>query len=274
MMFERYFPLTIAATLDSFSNIEEIRIREGKKLSVVDKLGINELDFYVTNKFIKDFFSAVCSYSVYALTEEIKNGYITLPQGHRIGFCGRCITENGEIKSITDITGINIRIAREIIGCSDEIFKLFNKEIKNTVIVSPPNCGKTTYLRDLIRNYSDDFNMVSVVDERGEIAPYFEGSSVFNLGKNTDVLRFCPKCRGMMLMLRTMNPKIIATDEIGTNNDATAIYEILNSGVKIFTTFHGFGISDLKKRFRGWDVFDYAVLLNQKKETEEIVCLK
>ena len=273
-MLEKYFPERIATMLDSLKDVEEIRIREGKKLSVVDKLGISELDFYVTNKFIKDFFSAVCSYSVYALTEEIKNGYITLPQGHRIGFCGRCITGNGEIKSITDITGVNIRIAREIIGCSDKIFGFLNKEIKNIVIVSPPNCGKTTYLRDLIRNYSDDLNMVSVVDERGEIAPYFEGSSVFNLGNNTDVLRFCPKSNGMMLMLRSMNPRIIATDEIGTNNDAAAIYEILNSGVKIITTFHGYGVSDFKRRFSGWDVFDYAVLLNQKKETEEIICLK
>lgn len=273
-MLERYFDPQLAKKFDEYNLVQEIRIRSGRKVSVIDRTGIHKTDITFNSVDITKLFSSLCNYSVYALHEEIKNGFITLTDGHRAGFCGRCIVQNGIITNITDISGINIRIAREIKGCSENIMKFMDNGIENMVIISPPNCGKTTYLRDAIRLVSDSGVQVTVVDERGEISPFYEGSSVFDMGENTDVMRFCPKAVGMMMVLRTMNPEIVATDEIGTKQDIVSIKEICKSGVKIFTTFHGFGVSDFKSRFEEWKTFKYAVVLNRTKEVEELTCLR
>lgn len=273
-MLEKYFDEKISCALDEFSNVQEIRLRIGRKLTVTDGTGNHSLDIKVTSEFIDKVFCSMCNYSVYAFHEEIKNGFITLTGGHRAGICGKCVVADGKITNISEITGINVRIAREVKGCAKKIYNTFKGEIENTVIISPPNCGKTTYLRDLTRLSSDGNYNVSVVDERGEIAPYCDGESVFELGVNTDVLRYCPKHTGMMMVLRTMNPGIIVTDETGSEKESAAISEITKCGVKIFTSFHGYGIEDFKLRFKGWNNFYYAVILNRKKEVEDILCLK
>ncbi|MBQ7039138.1 MAG: stage III sporulation protein AA [Clostridia bacterium] len=273
-MFSKYFDEDVAKELISFKSLQEIRVRLGRKLSVTDGTGIHKLSVDVTAEFIDKLFSSLCNYSVYAMQEEIKNGFITLPMGHRAGICGRCVTNDNKILNISEISGINIRIAREIKGCANAFYNIIKEKVENTVIISSPNCGKTTYLRDITRLVSDSGKNVAVADERGEISPYYNGNAVFDLGENTDVLRFCPKNKGMMMVLRTMNPDVIVTDEIGSEEDAFAISEALKCGVKIFTTFHGYDASDFKSRFCGWNNFYYAVILNKRKEVEEILCLK
>lgn len=272
-MFSKYLPGKICEKLSDFSLIQEVRIRAGFPVQVIHSFGTNWLSEVVSYVTVQKIFGAVCSNSVYALKEEIKNGFVTLPGGHRVGVCGRCICIGGKIETISDVTSLNFRVAREFVNCSMPIFKKLSGKLCNLVLISPPNCGKTTYLRDLCRLYSLNGSTVVIVDERGEIAPYAKETSVFSYGKGVDVMQFVPKTEGMMLSLRTMNPQIIATDEIGNDDEGKMVSEIARCGVKILTTFHGSSVEDFKKRFTEWNVFEYAVLLNNAKKTEALICL-
>lgn len=272
-MLNQYLGLAISTRLEDFKFIEEIRIRLNQPLSVLDISGLHETDFVTDKKEIDRIFSSLCNFSVYARQQEIKNGFITLAEGHRVGICGRCILENNKITNISGITSLNIRISREIRNCALPIYDAIKNNIDHTVIISPPNCGKTTYLRDLTRLFSNDGINISVVDERGEIAPIAEEIN-FDLGKNTDVLQFCPKSIGMIMVLRTMNPKIIVTDEIGSLKDGEAITEMAKSGIVTFTSFHGNDVNDFKRRFKNYGAFKYAVMLNSRKEVDKILCLR
>lgn len=196
--------------------------------------------------------------SIYALEEELRNGFITLPGGHRVGITGKTVLEKGKVKTLKYISGFNIRISREIIGTSERIFPYIigpGGRVFHTVLVSPPRCGKTTMLRDLIRLISDGVPelgfsgcTVGVVDERSEIAGCYQGVPQLNVGMRTDVLDGCCKAEGMMMLLRAMAPDVIAADEIGRREDIAALEEVLNAGVKVLTTVHGAGLKDLVNR--------------------------
>lgn len=272
-MFSKYLSEQICEKLKSFTQIQEIRIRAGCCVQVIHTNGTVWLDEVVTYNDVQKIFGAVCSNSVYALKEEIKRGFVTLPGGHRVGICGRCICSGQRIDSVTDITSLNFRVAREFINCSSVVFKKLSGKPHSVVFISPPNSGKTTYLRDLCRLFSLNGYVVSIIDERGEIAPHSKGVSVFSFGKGVDVMQFAPKIEGLMLALRSMNPHIIATDEIGNDEEGQAIAEISKCGVSVFATFHGAKVDDFRERFKSWNVFEYAVLLNKDKKVEAIECL-
>jgi len=250
--------------------LEEVRLRPTKPLM----LTIKNKDFFVTSEgdlthdidksykvsredVLKTFhFMSQCS--IYAIEEELKNGYITISGGHRVGIVGKVVIEKGEIKTLKYISGLNIRIAREIIGIADDIVPyIIDKagNVLNTLIVSPPKAGKTTLLRDLIRQLSSGLNgeitkgfKVGLVDERSEIACCFEGIPQNDVGIRTDVLDACPKAQGIIMMLRSMSPDVIATDEIGSKEDVEAIEEAINAGVSIMATVHGKDLEDIQKR--------------------------
>ena len=272
-MLNQYLGVSISKELEKFSHIEEIRIRLNRPVCIQDMTGLYKTDIITDKREIERIFSSLCNFSVYARQQEIKNGFITLPEGHRVGICGRCILENKKMINISGITSLNIRISREVKNCALPIYNNIRNNIDHTVIISPPNCGKTTYLRDLTRLFSNDGINISVVDERGEIAPLSEEIN-FDLGLNTDVLQFCPKYIGMIMVLRTMNPKIIVTDEIGSFKDGEALTEMTKSGVVTFTSFHGNDLNDFKRRFKHYSVFKYAVILNNRKEVDKILCLR
>ncbi|MBQ9973282.1 MAG: stage III sporulation protein AA [Firmicutes bacterium] len=187
------------------------------------------------------------NYSYYAYEEELRNGYITLFGGHRAGICGHAVVDNGKISTISNFSSINIRQAREYIGISSEfVNKYYKDNLCDVLIVSPPGCGKTTFLRDMVRTLSFmEFN-VGVCDERSEIAGMFQGKPSFEIGPNTDVLDSCPKAEGMKMLLRSMGPDIIVTDEIGKSEDIEAIITALTSGTRIIATAHGDSIERLK----------------------------
>jgi len=215
------------------------------------------LAYYVTKEDIYKTFQFISQCSVYSFEEELKNGYITIAGGHRVGFSGQVILENNDVKTIKNISGLNIRIAREIIGAADKVLPyIVDKcQVLNTLIISPPKAGKTTLLRDLVRQLSDGIDRlgikgmnVGLVDERSEIACCYEGIPQNDVGMRTDVLDGCPKARGIMMLLRSMSPDVIATDEIGRNEDARAIEEAINAGVAIIATAHGSSLEDIKKR--------------------------
>lgn len=224
---------------------EEIRIRQNKPLVIKkgnenffmkngNACSINEA-FRPQKDEIQDTLSRMCEYSPYAYNDEIRRGFITLEGGFRVGLAGTAVECKDGISTIKYINSLNIRISRELWGCADKVMKYV---YGNTLIISPPGCGKTTILRDIIRQISNQGINISVVDERCEISGIYLGNIQFDLGICTDVLCCYSKSIGMNMMLRSMAPKIIAVDEIGSNDDILAIHNLLNSGVKIIATIH------------------------------------
>jgi stage III sporulation protein AA len=200
---------------------------------------------------------------VYTLEEELKRGYITVSGGHRVGLAGKTVLEQGRVKHLKEIASFNIRIAREVRGAARELMpKLYDAEagtIRHTLIVSPPQQGKTTLIRDIARALSTgDIARedgapspplkVGIVDERSEIAACIKGVPTFDVGPRTDVLDGCPKAEGMMMMIRAMSPDVIIVDEIGRPEDAEAIHEALHAGIRIVATAHGQSFRDIAGR--------------------------
>ena len=245
-----------------FESAREIRLRAGRPVIICTGKGdvflndtgetvIEREAFKPTVRDIALTAEILGGYSLYAFDEEIKNGFITIEGGHRAGLCGRAVTENGDIKTLRNISSINLRIARQINGCSDRILKYITdgNSIYNTLIVSPPGGGKTTVLRDLIRNISGGLGLtVGVCDERSEIAATYMGMAQNDLGTRTDVIDGCPKAQGIYMLLRSMAPKVIAADEIGSAEDERAIKEAVISGVRLICTAHAESVKDIEKK--------------------------
>lgn len=188
--------------------------------------------------------------SVYALENEIKNGYITIDGGHRVGICGSAVTEDGKITNINCISGLNYRIAREVVGAANKIMPYIydSEKIRNTLIISPPQCGKTTVLRDVARALSEFGKKVSIIDERNEISALNNGYSGYDLGVSCDVLGGAAKAEGALLMLRSMSPDVIITDELGADDEGKVLSRIANSGVHLISTIHAKNRAELEKR--------------------------
>ena len=249
---------------------EEIRFRVNKPVMIQNYKGSFFLEttgelktkpenpVFVNREQIIKTLELISENSIYAFQDEIRNGYITLRGGHRVGITGRAVLDGTGVKNLKEISGLNIRISREVNGCSKEILNYIiqgENDIYNTLIISPPKCGKTTILRDIARNISDGVSQmgleglkVGIVDERSEIAACFKGAPQKQVGVRTDVLDACPKQLGMSMMLRSMSPDVIITDEIGSSGDKEALMQVINAGVKIITTAHGYSISQLKLR--------------------------
>ena len=248
-------------------DMEEIRIRENRPLMVysngreyfVSQEGTissrRDTAYQITADDTQKLLQLISDYSLYAFDEEIRNGYLTLRGGHRVGMTGKAVLEDGKIRTMKYIKSFNIRISREVIGAADKImpYLLTGKDICHTLILSPPQMGKTTLLRDLARKISDGFPgfqglKVGVVDERSEIAGCWHGLPQKKIGFQTDVLDGCPKAAGIMMMIRSMSPRVIITDEIGRVEDVAAIQEALNACIRIITSAHAAGIKDALAR--------------------------
>lgn len=275
-------PKTIRSKLEQVDNLqqlEEIRVKVNKPLFI--HIGSKEeiWDYIATPDDLKYIMQRISNYSIYAFEDEIRQGYITIKGGHRVGLCGICVIENNNIKTIKDISSINIRACKEIIGCADKVMPYIvnNDSVYNTIIISPPKCGKTTLLRDISRQISQGYKNkdfhgrnVSIIDERSEIAGSFKGIPQMDVGIRSDVLDNCPKSEGIMMAIRSMSPDVIVCDEIGTQKDMESILMALNSGISLITTIHGFGIEDLYKRLVFKDimenyVFTRGIVLSNKK---------
>lgn len=232
-------------------NILEIRLRVDRPLIIITEN--EEIIIYetiVSGQDIKDTFNIATNYSAYAYEDNIKEGFLSLPGGHRIGFGGSMVKKDGEKCILKDINFINFRVCNYIEGCGKEVVIKQNliKKFENTIIISPPGLGKTTLLRDLIKNISNNLKMVNicVIDERNEIAGCYRGVPSIDLGYRTDVISNCSKDEGILMAIRSMAPEIIAVDEIGQVNDIEALKYAHNSGVKIICTVHGDCLEDVR----------------------------
>lgn len=262
----RYFPHNIYQVLKNtfeqkqnlISSLQEIRIRVNRP--IILKTGQADLliEYLVTQSEVFEVLEKLCNNSIYAYQNQICKGFITVRGGHRVGITGTAITENEKVTNLKYITSLNFRIAREVKGCSNKILKDVICKEQNTIytslIVSPPGKGKTTMLRDLIRNISNGVpelgfrgKTCGVVDERGEIAAMYHGIPQNDVGIRTDVIENITKDKGMSMLIRSMAPEIIACDEIGSKEDVEAIQNAVISGVKGIFTMHGKNLDDIKE---------------------------
>ncbi len=254
------------AGADFFNRVEEIRLRVGQPLAVTMESGnyyltaagqltarweegilISETDMAETMEYVS-------SYSRYAYAEELRQGFITVRGGHRVGLCGKTVVAEGKVRGLKYIQGLNIRVARQVPGCADALYpRLYVDGLCHVLLASPPGCGKTTLLRDLVRRLSDGSDgragvRVSLVDERSEIAACYQGRPQNDVGRNTDVLDGCPKAEGMTQMIRTMNPQVLAVDEIGTREDLAALELAVTCGCQVLATVHAGSWEELRSK--------------------------
>lgn len=259
------FPMKIRQYLETgwTNGLEEIRIRVGQPVELrygdeTKYLWRNgkEETVKMDQDEMMEIVNYISNYSLYAFQQEIRKGYLTMEGGHRVGLAGKTVWEDGEIKGISNITFLNIRVAHEKKGCAAALLPYLRNgdRVSNTLLFSAPGVGKTTYLRDCIRMLSagegkHEGVKIGVVDERSEIAACYMGVPQNDLGPRTDVLDGCGKEAGMQMLLRAMSPQVIAVDELGGESDFDAVEQAICSGSSILGTIHAGNVGELRQKF-------------------------
>ena len=240
--------------------LQEIRLRTGQPVRIVQDnkeeiLPSAGSPHIITKEEVRETMDYISHYSLYAYENELRQGFLTIEGGHRVGVAGKVIMEKDKVKNIQYISSVNIRVSHEVIGCADSLLPYItkNKQVCHTLIISPPCCGKTTLIRDLIRQISDGNQYVKgcsvgVVDERSELGGCYLGIAQNHLGSRTDILDCCPKAEGMIMLIRSMAPQVIAVDEIGTSEDIHAVEYAMQCGCKLIASVHGLDMDEAKKK--------------------------
>ncbi|MGO0123009.1 stage III sporulation protein AA [Desulfothermobacter acidiphilus] len=299
-----YLPDALGQLLDAFSpwsELEEVRLRARQPLALRltrgefflspdGKLSLDPAEGYIVQpEDLVWVLNAVTGSSLYAFEEEVRQGYLTLPGGHRLGLTGQPLQEGGRIKTFSYVGSLNLRLARELKGVSEPFFPYLlhgsPPSATHILILSPPRGGKTTFLRDLVRLLSLGVPAlgfrgitVGLVDERGEVAACRQGVPQLDVGPRTDVLTNCTKVEGIRLLLRAFAPEVIAMDELGREEEVRAVEDALNAGVRVVATAHASSLEELERRpFFRWlfrcGVVQRFVLLSHRGMRREVVVL-
>ena len=258
--------------------VQEIRIRVNKPLALSDgattvftdadgkiMYTMGEKAFRVSQRGIYDTFRRICDYSVYSRQDEIKNGYITVKGGHRVGLCGTAVLTDGKISALNDISSMNVRIARQIFGVSEEIINHLYPFEGGILIAGMPSSGKTTLLRDLARSLSLGIGChvtrTAVIDERGELSGTYSGVSYNDMGLS-DILNGYPKGEGIIHAIRAMSPQVIICDELGTDEDCRLVSQGFNAGAVIIASIHAGNYEELMRRKQAVSLIETGAFKN------------
>ncbi len=256
---------------------EEIRFRRNREVMFLSPKKEIVTPVISHGDFMEELVDRLTQSSIYTYSDNITEGYLTLEGGHRIGICGTGVYRDGILSDVRDISSVNFRIAHEIKGCAKEIFQMIQSKttLPGILIVSPPGCGKTTLLRDLIRLISNGMPRikVAVIDERSELSGTYRGVPQNDLGKRTDILNGYTKPDGICRAVRSLSPTLIGVDEIGSPQDEESLLSATYAGVRVIATIHGNQNGDFKKniaRLTGEHVFDYYIYLSNNRSNNRI----
>ena len=204
---------------------------------------------------LEESLKTMCKDSVYSYTNEIKNGFLTLKGGHRVGLCGTAVMEGEKIVNVRDISTLSVRLARQMRNSADELLSSINNKFNGIILAGIPASGKTTILRELARKLSLLGEKVSVIDERNEFSGTYAGLAQNDLGF-CDILNGYPKAEGLTQAIRTLSPNVIVCDEIGTERDIQAIRQAVHAGVKLIVSMHAGSIDDFSRRKHCMDILN------------------
>ena len=268
-----------------YNCLYEIRLRAGRPLFLIYAGGERFLrikghePYLVTRQDLKETLEYISGYSLYAYEDEIRQGYISVQGGHRVGVTGKVILNGDRIKGMKYISCINVRLSHQLPGCADAVMPYIQMQnhIAHTLIISPPRGGKTTLLRDVIRQLSNGREGISgvtvgVVDERSELAGSWQGIPQNDLGMRTDILDACPKAEGMKMLVRSMSPDVVAVDELGREEDFRAVESVIYCGCRLIATAHGNSLEDILaqpffQKLKKMEIFEKYIVLGDRNQT-------
>lgn len=260
------------------SNAEELRLRVGRAVAVLSEGCEHEVaaDYKICCDDLYSVLEKATFASFHSVENELAKGFITVGGGIRIGICGTAIYKSGKLSGIKNFSSMAIRIPHDIIGCSSEICRKINSDkLKSVLIISPPGYGKTTFTRDYIRCLSRKGFRVSAADERCELGAVMDGEPQYDLGPCTDIMSGVNKSEAVMMMLRAMNPDIIAMDEISEPEDVRAVSAAAGCGIRLLATAHASEIDDLRRRpvyreLLNMNIFDCAVIISKAENNSRL----
>lgn len=291
-----YFPEVLQEPLRRMptgeqERVQEIRLRANRPMQVVcggqayllgrdGRFCLRDSDGMLVSRLMLDtVFQSICEHSVHSYQADIRQGFVTIAGGSRVGLCGSAVLQNGTVEMLRYISGMNFRIAREMKGCAAELAaQLFGDGLCGVLVAGPPASGKTTILRDLSRILGEKYR-VSVMDERGELAAVQHGEPSFDLGRQTDIFDGYPKALGIAAAVRVMSPEVLLCDEIGGTEETDALLPTLHTGVQLVASVHAGSVAELYarpqiKRLLEANAFSYAVMLGTGEQCGQVLSVR